>query len=432
MTEPTPRTPNRILAAIGPGILFAGAAIGVSHLIQSTRAGALYGLTLIPLVILAHAAKLPALLFGPRYAAATGDSLVEGYRRRGPVTLTVFALITLGTAVPIVTAVSFVTAVVVQAVVVTPLATAMGWPVPPNTAVLAGVLALASAVLLAGGFGLLDKALKVLMLVMLACTLAAAALETPELVRSRPSIMPSLGDIDGVWIGFVVAFVGWMPAPLDIAAWHSIWSVERCKQTGVRPEQRACDLDFFVGYALCALLATAFVALGAALLHVAGERPADGAALVGQVVGLFTESIGAWARPVIAAGAVAVMFSTTITVLDAVPRVIAELPPARLRETAVSPRRTRPVFVAALSFAAIAVVAFFSDRLKLLVDIATTLSFLPAPLLAWFNHRAMTGREIEPADRPGLGLRIWSGSAVAFWSLFVLVWVAHRFGWIAG
>ena len=33
-----------ILKTLGPGILYAGAAIGASHLVQSTRAGANYSL----------------------------------------------------------------------------------------------------------------------------------------------------------------------------------------------------------------------------------------------------------------------------------------------------------------------------------------------------------------------------------------------------
>ena len=33
--------------AIGPGLIWAGAAIGVSHLVQSTRAGADYGFQFI-------------------------------------------------------------------------------------------------------------------------------------------------------------------------------------------------------------------------------------------------------------------------------------------------------------------------------------------------------------------------------------------------
>jgi Mn2+/Fe2+ NRAMP family transporter len=62
--------------AIGPGLLFAGAAVGVSHLVQSTRAGAGYGLALVVIVIAANVLKYPAFAFGPRYAAATGCSLL--------------------------------------------------------------------------------------------------------------------------------------------------------------------------------------------------------------------------------------------------------------------------------------------------------------------------------------------------------------------
>ena len=37
---------------LGPGLLFAGAAIGVSHLVQSTRAGADFGLGLLWVLLL--------------------------------------------------------------------------------------------------------------------------------------------------------------------------------------------------------------------------------------------------------------------------------------------------------------------------------------------------------------------------------------------
>ena len=42
----------RLRDRLGPGLLFAAAAVGTSHLVQSTRAGAAYGLTLGILVIL--------------------------------------------------------------------------------------------------------------------------------------------------------------------------------------------------------------------------------------------------------------------------------------------------------------------------------------------------------------------------------------------
>ena len=88
--------PNRSFwMAFGPGLLFAGAAVGVSHLVQSTRAGATYGLAMIAVVILASVVKFPAFRFGPQYAAATGHSLLDGYRRQGRWTLVVVSLLTL-------------------------------------------------------------------------------------------------------------------------------------------------------------------------------------------------------------------------------------------------------------------------------------------------------------------------------------------------
>ena len=48
-----------IISKLGPGLLFAGAAIGVSHLVQSTRAGADFGWGLIWALILVNILKYP-------------------------------------------------------------------------------------------------------------------------------------------------------------------------------------------------------------------------------------------------------------------------------------------------------------------------------------------------------------------------------------
>ena len=50
-----------LFKALGPGILFASTAIGVSHLVQSTRAGAEYGLIMLVFVLLATIFKYPFL-----------------------------------------------------------------------------------------------------------------------------------------------------------------------------------------------------------------------------------------------------------------------------------------------------------------------------------------------------------------------------------
>lgn len=77
---------------------------------QSTRAGAEYGFALIGLVIVANIVKYPAFSFGPRYAASTGTSLLEGYRCRGRWALCLYAVLTVGTMFTIQAVVTLVTA----------------------------------------------------------------------------------------------------------------------------------------------------------------------------------------------------------------------------------------------------------------------------------------------------------------------------------
>jgi len=55
---------------LGPGILFASTAIGVSHLVQSTKAGALFGFGLLWAVMASNVLKYPFFEFGSRYANA--------------------------------------------------------------------------------------------------------------------------------------------------------------------------------------------------------------------------------------------------------------------------------------------------------------------------------------------------------------------------
>ena len=87
---------NNILKTMGPGILFASTAIGVSHLVQSTKAGALFGFGLLWAVILANVLKYPFFEFGSRYANSTGTSIIDGYLKIGKWALWSYFIITIG------------------------------------------------------------------------------------------------------------------------------------------------------------------------------------------------------------------------------------------------------------------------------------------------------------------------------------------------
>jgi Mn2+/Fe2+ NRAMP family transporter len=111
------------IRTMGPGFILAGAAIGVSHLVQATRAGADYGLSLLWLLLLACATKYPFLQIGPRYAAATGKNLIQGYLQLGKWAFYLFIFLTLGTMFIILAAVTLVTAGIAEMVF------AMDWSV---------------------------------------------------------------------------------------------------------------------------------------------------------------------------------------------------------------------------------------------------------------------------------------------------------------
>ena len=54
---------NGFLKKLGPGLLFAGTAIGVSHLVQSTKAGAEFGFGLTWALFLAIILKYPSVSY---------------------------------------------------------------------------------------------------------------------------------------------------------------------------------------------------------------------------------------------------------------------------------------------------------------------------------------------------------------------------------
>jgi len=124
------------LQALGPGILFAGAAIGVSHLVQSTRAGASYGFGLVWAVIVVLICKYPFFEFAHRYTIATGQSLLSGYMSLGRWALALFMLVIVLSAFITTAAVTVVTAGLMSVLL------GSSWSLPLMSAALLAVIVL--------------------------------------------------------------------------------------------------------------------------------------------------------------------------------------------------------------------------------------------------------------------------------------------------
>ena len=407
---------RRLYKILGPGILFAGAAIGVSHLVQSTRAGAEFGFALIIFVILANIFKYPFFEFGSRYTAATGKSLIEGYKTLGRFALPLFGIFTLATMFIIAATVTIVTSGL--AIQVT------GWDIPIMYWNII-VVAIVTGILLVGRFQWLERFLKVVVLSLAVITVIALIFALASGMQgSSDFVAPAVLSTAGVT--FLIALMGWMPAPIEISIWHSVWATEE-KHGGHKVSKKDSSLDFNIGYIGTALFALVFLVLGAFVLYGTGEVFADSAAgFAGQLIDMYTNALGDWAWWVIAITAQVTMFSTTLTVFDAYPRVMNKFVRVMKGEKKYEGRKGYIVWLLLLAAGAIAILATLVDNMKALVTFATVMSFLTGPLFAYLNYKVVTKGDMPAKMRPPTWLRALSILGLVFlvsFSIFYIVWV---------
>ena len=409
-----------ILKALGPGMLFAAVSVGVSHLVQATRAGAGYGLSLLVVIIFTLLIKYPLFEFGQRYAVATGHSLLEGYRRQGKWSLVLYLVLTLGSMFTVLAAVTAITAgLTIQM-------TGLNWPLTAWSALL---IALTCLVMIIGRYPLLDKVVKVVMSLLVVSTVFATITVLPRLFG-----MELWGRVGLVDVAFLVGLMGWMPTGMDVGVWQSLWVLARKNETGHTPTLSETLFDFKLGYFGTGLLAIMFCILGAAVMFGKGEAFEPGAtAFAGQVIDLYTSTLGAWSRPVIALAAFTTMFSTMLTVMDGFPRAL-QLVVRRFR-TAEDPDEVMErsgnswdywAWMALLCAGGMIVIAFYLTSLKALVDLATTLSFVTGPFLGILTYRAITSNAVPAEFRPKPWLRALAVLAVVFLIAFLLFFLYYR------
>jgi Mn2+/Fe2+ NRAMP family transporter len=387
--------------SFGPGLLWAGAAIGVSHLVQSTRAGAEAGLALTGVILLALILKYPFFEYGPRYAAATGTSLVEGYARIGRWAVWLYLLITLVTSVIVDGAIILFTGFLLM--------TVLGVHATPWLA--AGVLYAACALLLwVGRYRLLDGAIKVILVGLALSTLVAAAVALPRVDPGTFALWPDVGTGGVVTFAFLLALVGWMPSAIDVAVWSSLWTLAKDRTEHVRTSVAHARLDFLIGYVGTGVMAFAFLTLGAAVMYRSGHAfSSAGTAFSLQLVDLYAHTLGAWARPFVLVAVLTTMLSTSMTVVDGFPRGIARsIKVIREGIAEVQVDETGPVYwgaIVAIGIVTTLVLGLFARSLTAMVDFATIVSFLTAPVLGYLNLTAVTGSEVAPEYQPGPALR---------------------------
>jgi Mn2+/Fe2+ NRAMP family transporter len=289
----------------------------------------------------------------------------------------------------------------------------------------------AVGVLVVGRYPLLDKAIKLIMVVLTLSTVAATLTVLPRLTSTR-----LVGPITMADVGFLVAFVGWMPTGMDVTVWQSIWCLARRRQTGHEPSLAETTFDFRLGYVATGVLAVMFIVLGTVLMFDRGlDFPNAPDAFAGRLIELYTESLGDWSWPVIALAAFTTMFSTLLTVIDGFPRALMlvvrrfrgpEQPEEMHRRAGQSWGYWTWMVVMALGALLILASVGLKD-LKRLIDLATVLSFITAPFLGLISYRAVVAPWVPEAYRPGCTLRLLAQAGIGLLGLLMLYFLFWNF-----
>ena len=415
---------NNILKTMGPGILFASTAIGVSHLVQSTKAGALFGFGLLWAVILANVLKYPFFEFGSRYANSTGASIIDGYLKIGKWALWSYFIITIGSMFFVCAAVGKVTTGFMQNLFHLK---EIGFNNFTSTLL---VFSISGAILIIGKFKALDQIIKVIGIVLLLSTLTAfiICLYNGPISKSNMSLINF--QIGPEAIAFIIPLMGWMPTAVDLSAWNSLWTIEKIKTSGYHPKLKETLFDFNFGYIISALLSICFVTLGAFLIYGTDQSIAKQSDLfASNVVSLYTKIFGSWSYVIIASCTFSIMFGTCIAVFDGYGRSLKKTTELIFfKQKEYKDKKLYSIAISILIAGTFLIIWSYenSNDFGILVNVATIISFLVAPIVAVYNF-ILVKKHISKEDRPPLWLNILSVIGIIYLISFSIFYIIRIF-----
>ena len=238
---------SKRLKSLGPCLLWASAAIGVSHIVQSTRAGATYGYILLIAVLLANLFKYPFFEFATRYTTVKNETVLDGYFKLGRFAIYLFTALTLLTMFTIQAGVTRVTAAIFR-----------NWLQLDLSFISCSVLILFFCILIILFLKrtFFNNFIKILVSILILSSITSLFLTTNINIENLGEFTaPKIISYTG--ITFMIALIGWMPSPIDLSAWSSIWIMEKREQ-GETVSYDDNKFDFNFSYIWTTFLACVF------------------------------------------------------------------------------------------------------------------------------------------------------------------------------
>ncbi|KXT65431.1 NRAMP family divalent metal transporter [Streptococcus gallolyticus subsp. gallolyticus] len=371
------------LKALGPGILMASAAVGGSHIVSSTQAGAIYGWQLALVILLINIFKYPFFRFGSQYTMENDKSLIEGYAEKGKGWLAIFFVLNIFSAIVNTAGVGILCAAILYNI----FPNGFGLSISQLTTI---IIVIIWAMLLIGGYKFLDSLAKWVMTALTIATVVAVVIAlfkhreyAPDFEAPTPWRMAALP--------FIVSLMGWMPCPIEISAINSMWSVEKRKQ--VKMSEADAIFDFNTGYIGTAILALIFCALGALIQFGSGEEvQSASAAYIAQFVNMYASVLGEWSRFLITLIAFLCIFGTVITVIDGYSRANNEAL-RLLLDKKESSQKALYGWMTLTAVIGLVIVYLFAGNVATMLRFAMIASFITTPFFAYLNYSLVNNKE---------------------------------------
>ncbi|MCX7682090.1 MAG: Nramp family divalent metal transporter [Anaerolineae bacterium] len=320
------------LVTLGPGIIWAASAVGVSELVFATRAGALYGLALLwaPLVSLFIKYFMTEMVGA--YTIATGENAVTAFSRvevrvgrlrllpRGWILWLLWVL--------------FIFSVAGMAGCALAVGAALYALVPALPFAVWSLLALAvvGIILFWGSYGALTQVSRALVAVMVFFVFYAVAQALPPVGEVLSGLVP---QVPAGSPPELIPLLGWTGAGAVGTVWFSMWAQASNRgMAGKKGEPAAADLprirdwirinrmDLIISTVITAILTAGFLTAGAVILRPLGTAP-EGDALgivLSQIAG---EHWGRTGEVIFLLGVLGTLFSTLLANIDGICRVAA-------------------------------------------------------------------------------------------------------------
>ena len=355
------------------------------------------------IILMALILKYPFYEFGPRYTAATGKSLLSGYKAQGKWAVLLYLAIIF---------INMFTVTGALAAVCAGLLTTMGGLDNISMPILvSGILCITILILLIGGYKILDNFIKLVSVVLLiTVSIALVAVLIKGQVKPVENLY-STTLLKGTGLAFMISLIGWMPSGMEASVMHSIWVIEKTKNTQYRPTMKESLQDFNLGYIFTAVLALMFLVIGAFTVFGSGQL-LDGntTQFSNKLLNIFIVNLGTWSYLVIALTAFGTIYGTLITVMDAFTRsFIHGLILMNTEDSQIFKKQNfmdlfYKILLTLVGFFGFLLFYFSATSMIKILEYATTISFITAPIIAFLNIRSVKSKAVHTTDRPSKAL----------------------------